>query len=293
MATYSLKQISGSTPASQPTATAARVQVMQPQVPVKVETDEEIIERMRYRFSVLDDMTRAVKKGHIRSLIVSGPPGVGKSFGVEKVLGKYQFAADLSDNNIPKKFEIIKGSISPLGLFTKLYEFSGEKNIIVFDDIDSIFHDDTSLNLLKAALDSSKTRRLSWVSDSRLLKAEGIPNSFDFKGGIVFITNLNFNNIRSEKLRPHLQALESRSLYLDLTINNEYEKMLRIKQIVHDGMLDDHNLSADVKQDIVDYIDENKHRLRELSLRTVIKTADIATSFPDRWRSIADITVIR
>jgi len=295
MATYSLQLTSGSVSKStqRPEPTLASNHIKVDVAPAKVETDDEIIERLRYRFNVLEDMTRAVKKGHIRSMIVSGPPGVGKSFGVERVLGRHQMLADLADNPALKKFEIIKGSITAIGLFTKLYEFSGEKCILVFDDIDSIFHDDTSLNLLKGALDSSKTRRISWIADSRILKQEGIPNSFDFKGGIVFITNLNFDKIKSEKLRPHLNALDSRSLYLDLTINNEHEKMLRIKQIVRDGMLNDYNFGELLIEEILEYVDTNKHKLRELSLRTVLKVSDLAKSFPDRWVSLADMTILR
>ena len=34
-------------------------------------------------------MTKAVKKGSVRAMIVSGPPGVGKSHGVEQVLDRY------------------------------------------------------------------------------------------------------------------------------------------------------------------------------------------------------------
>jgi hypothetical protein len=54
------------------------------------ESDEEIIERIRERFDMLKDMTKAVKKGNVRAMIVSGPPGVGKSHGVEEVLDRYQ-----------------------------------------------------------------------------------------------------------------------------------------------------------------------------------------------------------
>ena len=63
---------------------------------VSTETDAEIIERLRGRFEILDDMTRAVKAGKIRSMIVTGPPGVGKSFGVEKVLEKHDVFANVS-----------------------------------------------------------------------------------------------------------------------------------------------------------------------------------------------------
>ena len=51
-----------------------------------VETDEEIMERIRERFNYLEDMTRAVKAGTVRSMIVSGSAGIGKSHGIEKVL---------------------------------------------------------------------------------------------------------------------------------------------------------------------------------------------------------------
>jgi hypothetical protein len=257
------------------------------------ETDADIIERLRYRFSILDDMTRAVKRGDIRSLIVSGPSGVGKSYGVETVLGKHQVMADLASDQTLKKYDIVKGSMSALGLYAKLYEYSHPKNILVFDDCDTIFQDDISLNILKAALDSSKTRRINWLSDSNLLRRENIPNSFDFHGGIIFITNMDFDKVKSVKLRPHLEALESRSLYLDLSIKDQHHKMLRIYQIVGDGMLESYNLPDNTKDDIMAYIDLNKDKMRELSLRSVLKVADLAKSFPDRWEDIADITILR
>ena len=52
-----------------------------------VESDDEIKQRLRERFEILMDMTRAVKRGDVRAMIVTGPPGVGKSFGIEEVLG--------------------------------------------------------------------------------------------------------------------------------------------------------------------------------------------------------------
>ena len=56
---------------------------------VRAESDAEIVERIRERFEMLKDMTKAVKKGTVRAMIVSGPPGVGKSHGVEEVLERY------------------------------------------------------------------------------------------------------------------------------------------------------------------------------------------------------------
>jgi hypothetical protein len=181
---------------------------------VSNETDEEIIERLRQRFDILDDMTRACKAGKVRAMIVTGPPGVGKSFGVEKVLAKHDVFADVANDSKLKKYEVVKGAMSAIGLYKKLYEFSDKKSILVFDDCDSVLLDDLSLNILKAALDSSAKRTIHWNTDSRLLRSEGVPNSFEFKGGAIFITNIKFENVKSKKLKDHLEALESRCHYL-------------------------------------------------------------------------------
>jgi hypothetical protein len=94
-------------------------------------------------------------------------------------------------------------------------------------------------------------------------------------------------------MRDHLEALESRCHYIDLAIDTDREKMLRIKQITNDGMLTEYMLGEEVVQEIVDFIDINKKRLRELSLRTVLKVADLAKAFPDKWEAMAENTVMR
>ena len=260
---------------------------------VTSETDDEIKARLRERFSILDDMTRAVKKGAVRAMIVSGPPGVGKSFGVEKVLGKHDVMANIAGNEKLKKYEVVKGAMSALGLYSKLYQYSDAKNILVFDDCDSVLLDDLSLNILKAALDSGSKRMIHWNTDSHMLRREGIPDSFEFKGGAIFITNIKFENVKSKKLKDHLEALESRCHYLDLTIDTEREKVLRIKQIVEDGMLDKYDFEPGAKEELLNFIDVNKKKLRELSLRMVLKLADLKAGFPDRWTGIAEMTCMR
>jgi hypothetical protein len=256
------------------------------------ETDEEIIERTRLRFEILKDMTKAVKGGDVRAMIVTGPPGVGKSFGVEEVLSKDDLFNTLGERK--PRYEIVKGAMSAIGLYSKLYQYSDAKNILVFDDCDSILLDDIALNILKAALDSSKKRTISWNTDSRLLRSEGIPDKFEFKGGAIFITNLKFENVRSKKLQEHLAALESRCHYLDLTIDTEREKLLRIRQVVRDcGMLDDYDLEDDAKAEVVDFINANAKRMRELSLRMVLKIADLRASMPRNWQRVAELSCMR
>ena len=255
------------------------------------ESDEEVIERMRKRFAILDDMTKATKRGDVRAMIVSGPPGVGKSYGVETVLDRYGTVSTLG--NTTPKYEVCKGAMSPIGLYCKLYKLAAKDNVIVFDDCDSILLDDLSLNILKAALDSKKTRRICWNTDSHMLRREGVPDTFEFAGSVIFITNIKFDNVRSKKLRDHLEALESRCHYIDLTIDTLREKLLRIQQIVKDGMLNSYALPTDTQQQVVQYIWDNKRRLREISLRTVLKIADLAKAFPDTWKDMAGTTVLK
>jgi len=255
------------------------------------ETDEQIKERLRKRFRMLSDMTQAAKEGNVRAIIVSGPPGVGKSFGVEAQLAKSDLFTTLADRK--PKYEVVKGAMSALGLYCKLYEYQAAGNVIVFDDCDSILLDDLSLNLLKAALDSSKRRFISWNTDSRMLRSEGIPDRFEFKAAVIFITNIKFENVKSKKLKDHLDALESRCHYVDLTIDSERDKMLRIRQIVEDGMLRDYDFQPEQQDEILEFIDTNKKRLRELSLRTVLKIADLRKSFGSDWREYAMVTCAR
>jgi predicted AAA+ superfamily ATPase len=256
---------------------------------VALETDAEILERLGERFMVLDEMTRAVRSGDVRAMIVSGPPGVGKSYGVEAVLEKADLFTKLSDKK--PKYEIVKGSMSSLGLYAKLYEFSAPGSVVVFDDCDGVLMDELSLNILKGALDSGEHRYISWNSDSRLLRNEGIPDRFDFRGAAIFITNINFGMVRSKKLREHLKALESRCHYIDLDMNTTREKLLRIQQVVNQaGMLDRYDFDDAAKTELMTYVEDNKMRLRELSLRMMLKIADLRKSFPRSWQAMARTT---
>ena len=182
--------------------------------------------------------------------------------------------------------------MSPIGLYCKLYAMADAGNVVVFDDCDSIFNDELSLNILKAALDSKSKRMIHWNTDSFKLRNEGVPDSFEFKASAIFVTNLKFDKVKG-KLREHLAALESRCHYMDLTIDTDRDKILRIKQITNDGMLNSYKFSDEVVQDIIDFIDINKNKLRELSLRTVLKIADLAKAFPTRWEAMAENTVMR
>lgn len=262
--------------------------------PAVVETDAEAMDRIAERFQILDEMSAACINGDIRAMIVSGPPGVGKSFGVEQQLEK----ASMFDKIAGKKlrYEVVKGAMTALGLYAQLYRYSDKKNVLVFDDCDSVFADELALNILKAALDSGKRRRICWNSDSRLLRDEGIPNSFDFKGSAIFITNLKFANVRSKKLQDHLEALESRCHFLDLTIDSERDKMLRIRQVDRDapnGLFADYNFVNGEGAEILDFMQTNQSKLREMSIRMALKLADLMKISPKSWKALAASTCMK
>lgn len=254
------------------------------------ETDAQIIERIAERFQILEDMTQMSIDGVVRGMVVTGPPGVGKSFGVEQVLEKNNLFDKLAGSRL--RFGVEKGAASAIGLFKLLYQYSEKGNVLVLDDCDTVLYDETSLNLLKAALDSGAKRTLSWNTDSSLLRREGIPDKFEFKGSVIFITNLKFDNVRG-KIKDHLDAIMSRCHYLDLTLDTMRDKMLRVKQIVGCGMLDSYKFTPEEVDEIVTYMLDNQNKLREVSLRMCTKIADLRKSQSERWKTMAEVTCMR
>ena len=255
-------------------------------------TQEERMAEIQARFDILDDMAEACKEGTVRALILSGPPGIGKSYGVTTKLEQTSMFDNLQAVN---KWEEVKGATSGLGLYKKLYQYSKAGSVIVFDDCDTVLFDDLSLNILKAALDTGKKRIIQWNTESRVLDREGIPDKFEFEGAVIFITNVKFDAVKSKKLRDHLDALMSRCHYIDLTIESVADKMLRIKQVIEGGMLNEYAF-PDIKQveaDIVNYMETNGKRIQELSLRMAIKLAELIKMRPTDWQSVANVTCIK
>lgn len=265
---------------------------------VVTETDEEAIERIAERFSILEEMTGATIDGVVRGMVVTGPPGVGKTFGVEQVLEKDSLFDVMADK--PLRHTFVKGAMSAIGLYSTLYKYSDPKNIVILDDCDSILFNEDALNILKAALDSGQKRRISWNSDSHFLRREGVPSEFEFKGSVIFITNLKFDNVRSTKIKDHLDAIMSRCHYLDLTLDTTRDKILRIKQIARDGgLFDKKGLSKQQEVEIIDFMVENQTKLREISLRMAQKIADLRKMSiqqlgdGSRWKRLAETTCMK
>jgi hypothetical protein len=236
------------------------------------------------RFGFLSDMVVMLAKGDQPSVVVTGPGGLGKSHTVTTTLRK----AGLKDMSIlddyeigvqvPKNaFVVIKGYSTPKGLYRTLYE--NRNSIIVFDDCDSVLKDTISLNLLKGALDSYSKRIISWRAD---IKDEDLPTSFEFKGRVVFISNMSSSQLD--------QAIISRSMSVDVTMTS-VQKVERMRFLVKEkDFMPDFDLVA--KNDALNLIASLVDSVKELSLRTLIQVTKIRKSNPNNnWKELAEYAI--
>ena len=245
------------------------------------ESDTEIWNKLDKRFRVLDTLTDHVIRGSARSLIVYGPAGLGKSYTVEAALERRG-----------GNYEIIKGGATKIGLLRTLYKYRSRDCVVVFDDCDSILLDLDCISLLKAACDTTERRRISYMTNDKIAADDEIgtiPGTWDFEGRIIFITNTDFTAAPS-KLAPHCEAMVSRSHYIDLQMKSSRDYIIRIKQVVSQGLFEPLGLRENMIVDVMKYIDDNEKSLRELSLRMAIKLGALRKDSGDDWKEIADVT---
>jgi hypothetical protein len=254
------------------------------------ETDEEIYARIDERFMILEELTMGAMDGTHRSVIVSGPPGLGKSYTIDNALAQ--------EDPMGHRHTVIKGFVRATGLFKTLWNYRHPGNIIVFDDVDSIFNDEIALNLLKAACDSTDARKISWMSEAQFEDQDGMPidKTFLFEGTIIFLTNIDMMGMvdRGHKLAPHLGAMISRSIYLDLGMKSKRDYIIRIKQVVRENlMLNAQGYSFETEKTVLNFIEQNSDKLYELSLRMALKLAALHKRSPDRFDKMARVTCMK
>lgn len=253
-------------------------------------SDAEITQRIVRRFGTLAKMSLGAARGAITALIVSGAPGVGKSYTVEEVLEEQ---AQLGRT----RYTVIKGTLTPIQLYRTLYEYQDQGSVVVLDDADSVLFNEDALNLLKSALDTTGRRKLCWLSEAIGRGSDALPSQFEYRGTMIFITNLDFQKIVDEgksKLAPHFEALLSRSLYLDLTLRSKRDLMCWIRHVVLENeMLVKRGLTVAQSEEVLDYLRENVDRLRTVSLREAIKAANLVLTDPKNWREEAEIVMLK
>ena len=237
------------------------------------------------RFGFVADMVKMLAAGNQASVIVSGPGGLGKTFNVIKALNtagmkdisslaEFEIGSNI---NLKKSFRVIKGYSTPKGLYRSLYE--NRESTIVFDDCDSVLKDPVSLSLLKGALDSYEKRMISWHAEVR--GEDDLPQCFEFKGRVVFISNLPCNALD--------QAIISRSLAVDLSMTNQ-QKVDRMRWLLDqsDFMPD---FKATFKTDAIDLIESIKDKAKELTLRTLVQATNIRANAGSNWKDLAEYAI--
>lgn len=252
------------------------------------ETDEEIMGRIEKTFSVLNRVGQGVVNGDVRSLIVSGAPGCGKTHTLEDILNRGERMGKI-------KLSSVKGTMSAIGLYQMLYDNRMSNSVILIDDCDKIFEDIDALNILKAALDTSDIRTLHWNKESRVLADADVPRSFDFRGSVVFITNVNLQGQieAGGKMAPHYDALVSRSMFVDLGIHSIREIMCRIRQVVFsDEYMANQGVVGDQVQNVCSWLESHTKRLQRLSIRTVSQLL-VMHKLHDEWEEIAEVTLLK
>jgi len=228
------------------------------------------------RFAFVEALSTMVATGKAPSAIITGEGGIGKTFTVTKILRDLGLVCSTdpeAENTAPTKiFTMVKGYSTPMALYRTLYENSDR--IIVFDDCDSIMKDPVAINLLKAALDSYSKRIVSWNSEQR---GNDLPSSFQFHGGVVFISNHTLGTLD--------QAIRTRALCVDLSMTAD-QKLERMEQIVASGDFlaeapDEH------KADALAAIKENLALVRNLSLRTLVQVTKVRSTDRRDWKRLA------
>lgn len=281
-------------------------------VSLRGEDDDVIKARIKERFDIVSTLVTGAIEGKVRGIVVSGVPGVGKSHEVKETLEHgYRTQVEIAnimvgdekgDNGEPlaepvperPRYRFITGHVAPMALYNLLYDYRDEKSVLVLDDSDTVLHNETSINLLKSAMNNKGKRIIDW--GSRAVEGAGLPDSFEFNGAVVFITNVNFDHpkFKNTAIGEHLRALISRVYYVDIGIKNARDCFLRIEQVCNDSdILANLGLEADSAKEVLDFFEKNVHKFRELSIRTVEKIAGTRILSPYAWERISTISTFR
>jgi hypothetical protein len=219
------------------------------------------------KIEVVTKMTRGVALSNLRCLVISGSPGIGKSYNVLEELSKLKKSHGLN-------VIVSKGHLTPYKLYGMLVANAGPESILVFDDCDAVLDNTQALNLLKAATEFAKKRYVSW--NSSMNADTGVDDQVEFKGKVIVLTNKRLND------NPHYQAFIDRVHYYDMRVTFE-EKLAKIVSMARKvGEQIDPDLNYD---DVILWLIKNKDQINQdrFSLRNFIKLAEMKSMFGDDW----------
>lgn len=224
-----------------------------------------------------------VVNGQRRGLIITGPAGSGKTSSVLNLLAKHT----------TKRYKSVSGMMSPIRIYEELYRHKNHGEVIVLDDVDSVYSSVEGMNVIKAAADTLPQRKVCWLTASPRLKAWGIPSEFEYNGAIVLISNEPPDAKKSSKLGNHLKAIVDRLAHVRMGTNDKEEQFHQLcYHVVKHGLLRSRGLTATQEAQALQYITDNFDLLPSISLRTAAKIAELMLLEPDSWRDLAAISLL-
>lgn len=219
-------------------------------------------------FETIKLFTMQVASKISRSLVVSGMPGIGKTTIIENTLEEMHVTYEAYAG----------GDVSTSALYKLL--FLNRHNLLLLDDIDDIFDQKASVNLLKAVLDTKKRRMVSrliatnfrsdGMTDEEIQaeyeKTGKLPNKFEYFGEIIFITNRPGESLDA--------AFRTRGLFVDVQPTKE-EVIKKISSTMPNILP---NVKIEIKQEVLDLmvLMQERFELRfPIDLRTFVHCLNI------------------
>jgi hypothetical protein len=206
----------------------------------------------------MEDFADMVIEGAAPSLLILGRAGLGKTFRINQRIK----AAGLEKG---EDYKFVKGRSTPMGLYKVLYEHRDE--LIVFDDCDSVLKIKEGFDILKAALDSYDEREISYVSSS--VTAQGMEQSFLFTGRIIFISNVDGEDVDG--------AIRNRGYCVDISMSNL--DVARLMEAALPFVEPDVDLGS--KLEVLDFMKEVSEEMEDFSFRTLLRGIQLHERFED------------
>jgi hypothetical protein len=257
------------------------------EAPLAVEQENEMTlqDKVKYFDETMEDIyqiSRRVAAGAFNSLFISGRAGTGKTYNVERAM-KDEGLVEEDD------YILVSGAVSPIMMYKKMYQY--KTKTLVFDDCDSVFRDENGRNMLKAALDTKPVRKISWLKKSsmvydpkdfemdpeaefNMLEQGMVPAYFEFKGRVIFISNL-----KKDVADPD-GAIRSRSILIDVD-PDDATLMERMRALL--PHLEPRELPMKDKEEIFEFMQEAK----DISMRTFVKAAGFKMAGLSQWKRMA------
>ena len=250
------------------------------------ENEATLNDKVKYLEETMEDIyqiSRRVGAGAFNSLFISGRAGTGKTYNVERALKDEGLVED-------DDYVLVSGAASVIMMYKKFYQY--RNGTLVFDDCDAVFRDENGRNLMKAALDTKAVRKISYLKKSsavfdpkdfendpegefNALEAGLVPNSFEFAGRVIFISNLP-----KDKADPD-GAIRSRSILIDVN-PDDATLMERMKSLL--PHLEPRDMPMKDKEEIYEFMKSAK----DVSMRTFVKAAGFKMAGLGNWKRMAE-----